>query len=335
MKKSLFIVLFLLVYCLVGAGEIFDMPDLMVPHTLTINGKDIYIAGRSQVFIYKYPNTLKKVFGKRGDGPGEFKEYSDQGLLVSLAENKICVCSEGRVSFFSMDGTFIEEKKTGLGHSYSAVNSGLVGIRYGNQGNFAYNFIVLVNRDMQSEKNLQKKKHWFQQGKTIDPVNVRNPRYCVMGDLIYAEDSQGQIHIFDNKGKSLGIAKAEYQRVEVSDKDQTMYHEYYKNHKYYKDRYHELKHMIKFPTYFPTLKFFDCSDNKIYVMTYVRKNQANEIYIFNKSGKFIRKIFVKMKDIPLQEIYPLIRIANNRVYQLFEEPDKEIWQLVVTKIPNK
>lgn len=334
-KRNLFIVLFFLFYCLSGAAKIYDMPDLMMPHTMTIEDKDIYVAERSRVFIYKYPNTLKKVFGKRGDGPGELKEYFDQGLTVSILGDKICVCSDGRVSFFNKDGTFVEEKRTGSGHTYSAIKNGFVGIRYGYIENFAYNFIVLVGNNMQTRKKLQKKKHWFQQSGKIDPVNVRNPRYCVMGDLIYTEDSNGHIYIHDGKGKNIGIAKADYQKVEVSVEDQNMYHEYYQNHKYYKDRYEDLKSLIKFPKYYPSLKFFDCSGNRIYVMTHVRKDGANKIYIFNKSGKFIRKVFVKMKDIILQEVDPLIRIANNKIYQLFENQDEEIWQLYVTQIPGE
>ena len=335
MKKLLIIVLLVLFYSLLGASEIFDLPDLLSPHTMTIQGQDIYIAAKSQVFIYEYPNSLKKVFGKKGEGPGEFREYFDQGLLVSLEGNKICVCSNGRISFFNKDCTFINEKKTGIGHTYSAFKNGLVGMRFYTEDNFACNHIVLVDNNMKLVKNLQKKIHWFQPGKSIDPVNVHNPRYSVMGDSIYTEDPEGQIHIFNSTGNNIGVARADYQRVEVSEKDQAMYHEYYKNHKYYKDRYNELKHLIKFPKHFPPVKFFDCSDNNIYVLTFVRKDGANEFFIFDKTGKFKRKLFVKMKDIPLQEVNPLIRIANHKVFQLFEDQDEEIWQLFVTEIPNK
>jgi len=159
MKKLLIIVLIVLFYSLLGASEIYDLPDLMSPHTMTIDKKDIYIAAKSQVFIYEYPDKLKKIFSKKGEGPGEFREYFDERLLVSL---------EG---------------------------------------------------------------------------------------------------------------------------------------------------------------------NNIYVLTFVRKNGANEFYIFDKTGKFIKKLFVKMKDIPLQEVNPLIRISSNKVFQLFEDQDKEIWQLHITEIP--
>jgi hypothetical protein len=70
-------------------------------------------------------------------------------------------------------------------------------------------------------------------------------------------------------------------------------------------------------------------------MTHVRTEGANEIYIFDETGKFLRKVFVKMKDIQLQEVNPLIRIANNKIYQLFESQDEEIWQLYVTHIPGE
>ena len=44
---------------------------------------------------------------------------------------------------------------------------------------------------------------------------------------------------------------------------------------------------------------------------------------------------ISMRDINPQELLPLIRIANGRIYQIFEDPDNEAWTLEVTEIPAK
>ena len=336
MKQIIAVLLLLILIAVqVSATEVYDMPDLEDPHTLFINGDDIYIGQRSRIYIYKYPDKLELVFGKKGEGPGEFREYFDQGLMVSLYKGNLCVESNGRVSFFKKDGTFIREKKTGSGHAHLAVGENFVGLRWGVIDNFAYNRILLKDNDMGLIKVLQKKKHWYQEGRDINPVDVRNPRYTIMDGRIYAEGPDGSIHIFDSNGKELGIAKKEYVLVKVSSDDQDMYHEYYRTHKYYKERYHQLKHMIKFPNFYPPVKFFDASGGFLYVMTHVRKNGENEVYVYDASGKFIRKVFVKMEDINRQEVNPRIRIANGRVYQLLEDEDEEAWQLHISDIPVK
>jgi len=57
----------------------------------------MYIGERSRIYIYQYPDKLVRAFGKKGEGPGEFREYFDQGLMVSLYKGNLCVESNRRV----------------------------------------------------------------------------------------------------------------------------------------------------------------------------------------------------------------------------------------------
>ena len=335
MKKLIFLIIIPVIFMQSYAAEVYDMPDLADPHLFTVDKDDIYISERSKIYIYKYPDKLVRVFGKKGEGPGEFREYFDQGLLITPFRGDLCIESNGRVSYFKKDGTFINEIKTGSGHMYTPVGNNFVAIRWGVIDNFAYNRIILKSSGMKMIKMLQMKKNWYQEGRDVNPVDVRNPRYTVMNRHIYAEAPDGSIHIYDASGKEAGIAKKDYTRVKVTEKDKEMYHEYYRTHKYYKERYHQLRHLIKFPKHYPPVKFFDSSGGSLYVMTHVRKNGKNEVYIYDEGGKFKRKVFIKMRDINKQELYPRIRFANNRIYQLLEDMDEEAWQLHITDIPSK
>ena len=295
--------------------EIHDLPDLADPHMMAINNNKLFVTELSRVYIYELPDKLIRVFGKKGEGPGEFKAFSDQGLMVSFVDDLFCVGSNGRVSYFREDGTFVKEKRTGGGHTYSALGDHFVALRWGMVDKFSYNRIILKDKDMGLVKVLEKKRNWYQEGKDINPVDVRNPRYVIMGGRIYAESQDGAIHIFDSSGRELGVAKNEYALVEVTSRDREQYHEYYRTHKYYKESYYNLKTLIKFPKYYPPVKFFDASDGFLYVMTHVRKDGKNEVYLYDAAGKYLRKSYIKMRDINRQELYPRIRIANNRVYQ--------------------
>jgi len=334
MNKAAMVFLFvLLIIGVLPATEVYDLPDIVDPHMMVIHNNQLFITERSKVYIYELPDKLIRVFGKKGEGPGEFREFFDQGLMVSFVDDLICVGSNGRVSYFKPDGTFVKEMKTGSGHTYSAVGDHFVAIRWGVIDNFAYNRIVLKDKDMGMVKVLEKKKNWYQEGKDINPVDVRNPRYVIMRGRIYAESPDGAIHIFDASGRETGVARNEYTLVEVTSRDREQYHDYYRTHKYYKERYFNLKNLIRFPAYYPPVKFFDASGGFLYVMTHVRKDGENEVYLYDAGGKYLKKVYVKMRDINRQELYPHIRIANHKVYQLFEDDDDENWQLHITEIP--
>lgn len=323
----------LLIALILPAAEIHDLPDLVDPHMMVVRHNKLFVTERSKVYVYELPDKLIRMFGKKGEGPGEFREFFDQGLMVSFVDDLLCVGSNGRVSYFREDGTFVKDKHTGGGHTYSAVGDGFVALRWGVVDNFAYNRIILKDQDMGLVKVLEKKKNWYQEGKNINPVDVRNPRYVIMGGRIYAESPDGAIHIFDSSGKETGVAKNVYALVEVTAQDREQYHDYYRTHKYYKERYQNLKHLIRFPRYYPPVKFFDASGGFLYVMTHVRKDGKNEVYLYDADGKYLKKVYIKMRDINRQELYPRIRIADNRVYQLFEDDDEENWQLHITEIP--
>jgi len=90
---------------------------------------------------------------------------------------------------------------------------------------------------------------------------------------------------------------------------------------------------IKFPVYYTKIKFFDVSDSKIYVFSHVRKDNKNELYIFDLKRKLIKKTFVEMPDLNPQDVFPIIRVQSGKIYQIVEnEDDDEIIDLCISDI---
>ncbi len=88
---------------------------------------------------------------------------------------------------------------------------------------------------------------------------------------------------------------------------------------------------IMFPEYFPAIQSFYVADGKVYVFTYMRDKDKNEVFIFDDKGNFLKETFVPyvFKD-PLDE-YPAT-IKKGKLYQLIENVDTEEWFLHISKV---
>jgi hypothetical protein len=216
--------------------------------------------------------------------------------------------------------------------NHQPIKGGYVGLNGITIDQTYYNEVTLFNSEFTVLKPLHRKKHWFQQGKKIDPINVRNPRFYSWKNRIYVEDQQaGVIRIFNNLGQEIGITKKQIQLLKVTPQHHAKYHEYYRTHPYYKDRYYRLKHLVKFPDHFPPIKYFDVADEFIYLFTYIKREGKLQLLIFNLEGKQVKETFLSMPEIDTQAIYPLIKVANKTIYQIIENDDEE-WELHMTAI---
>ena len=123
--------------------------------------------------------------------------------------------------------------------------------------------------------------------------------------------------------------------MKVSEQDKKDFHRYYKTHPIYKNMYTQLKSLIKFPAYYPGVKFFDVSDDKIYVFSHVKKAGRSELYICDLKGNLIKKIYINMPEMNPQDVFPIIKVRNGNIYQIIEnEEDEEAIDLYITKIQN-
>ena len=70
-------------------------------------------------------------------------------------------------------------------------------------------------------------------------------------------------------------------------------------------------------------------DDKIYVISNFKKENKYETFIYNFSGKLLKKTFVPLADQDLFNVYPFC-IKNGKIYQLIEDEEGVI--LTIRKI---
>jgi hypothetical protein len=315
------------------ATDVIPMPDLMNPETITADDKQLYISADTTVYIYSLDGyRLIKSFGQRGDGPGEFKPYWDFGVLLNAKDGQLLVNSRGKLSYYSKDGAFIKEQRMPNGYYHEPFGNRYVYLRGRVKDGLRWNTVNIYDDQFNPVKEISQKKNWFQPGQAIDPIDVRNPRFCIYKDRVFVENTTGNIDIFNKKGQLLFSTQQVFGRQKVSETDKADYHTYYKTHPAYKDRYHALKQLIKFPAHFPYLKYFDVANGYIYVFTYIKKDGKSEVFLFDTNGQLKEKKYLDMPDINPQDVFPMVRVRNGKVYQLIEDEDAEEWQLHVTTI---
>ena len=91
------------------------LPDLINPTGIHVDGGRIFITEESSVAIYSADDLrLLKKFGRRGEGPGEFK-YPP--YLIPQASH-LLILNFDRIFNYSLEGELLEERKIPLNYNY-------------------------------------------------------------------------------------------------------------------------------------------------------------------------------------------------------------------------
>lgn len=336
--------LLLLVGIKVLAAEVIALPGLGKPNSVTLFKDRLYITDQASILIYSLPDArLIKTFGRAGEGPGEFKVSSIDRLWLRIIIHKehILVNSWSKLSIFTLDGTFIEEKKVILNpHAqfFKPLGKKYVGYNRESRDNVNYFFVNFYDPfTLQKEKEIRRLKSYVT-GNTIDILwfalilkneTRRGPIFQVYDDRLFLEGEDCRIFVYDQQGKELrSFSVHDYEKLEIPEdfKKEVM--------KYLEKRlittFPRVKQNGKFPRYFP-LQSFQVDDGKIYVQTFKLDRGKSEFYIFDLEGKLLRKVMVPFRESELLCAYPFT-IAGGKIYQLIENEDTEEWELHINKI---
>lgn len=114
------VVLFMVSMGLIGK-KLATIPEVFRPFLLVIDDQQFYVTEGTTVYIFSRKDfTLKKKFGKEGEGPQEFKLVQGMpGIILIPQTDSLLINSAGKVSFYTKDGKFIKELKVTTGSMVS------------------------------------------------------------------------------------------------------------------------------------------------------------------------------------------------------------------------
>ncbi len=336
MKKiSLFIVL----HCLtifVFAGKTIPLKEVVNPDSISIDQSQLYLTDGTSILIYDLETLkLKKKFGRKGEGPGEFLGNPQSGhapLTIDVHTKDLIVNSFNKLSFFSKDGTLIKE------HKVSSFTSGFVAIGK----NFAAETLSMqeerfwlcniFDSNLNRGKEIVRVKHYFQgPGQGYKVLTASRDYAPYDNKLFVAWDQEFKIRVYDPDGKELYSIARDNKRIKVTGKIKEGIINYFKTDPNLKKIYPMLKPVI-FPDAYPAIRRINISDGKIYAVTYKKDKSGSktECLIMDLKGKLLDTVYIDLVAMDVFMFYPFT-IANDTVYHLVETSD-DSWELRVMKI---
>jgi hypothetical protein len=334
MRRTTMLILLLLLGCWASifADKVVQFRGLMRPGMITIDKDRIYVADGVTVLIYSLTDfTLKKKFGKAGEGPREFQiapQFTYPNIDVKILPDRILVNSLSKMSYFTKDGKFIEEMKPAIWAWYlTPLGKNFVGRRTILENNLRFHVVLLIDGNFKDVKEIYREVAFFQANKTLDPVFRRAAIFHVYNNKVIVDNKEkGQIYIFDVNGKKIKTISHPFKRVKFTSAHEKKLIEFFLSDPVIRPQYEASKHLVKFSSYFPYIWDHQPANDKIYVLTYEEQDGKNKFYIFAMDGTFLKTSLMKMPQIDAERPYPYV-IANEKLYQLVENEEEEEWEL--------
>jgi len=323
-----------------SAGEV-TIPDIYKPDSITVNENYIYITQGVEVFIYsKKDMKLIKKFGQAGEGPREFKKIPAPwipSITLYLTGDKLLINSLGKVSFYSKNGEFINETSTGTQARYIPVGDKYIYMHITAEDKVTYIAADLLDANLKNKIKLCHFKFPAQPGKKRDPILMARmisyfDRYAYKDKFVYPTESNS-IKIFNSDGKEVTSFTPNYTKVPIDGALKKKLNDFFTNDIRYKVPYSldKDRNLISLPEHMPIFKDYRLADDKIYILSNFKKDGKFETFIYDFSGKLLKKTFIPLKESDMLTLYPFY-IKDNKIYQLVMDEEEEEFRLHITEI---
>lgn len=334
MRKVEYAIFFLLCASIFLTAKVVPLPDLVNPERLLVDDTQMYVSEGTSIYIYSLKDfQLKKKFGKRGEGPGEFIVLPPVPLIINLRADNIIVTSRRKISIFTKDGTIVKETRIPAAFVFFVKPLGDrftgFGITRGDNQKF-YRTINIYDSKLKKVKEVCRTLHDFQT--PGDGFNAFVPwAYTTYENKIFIPwKTEFCIDVFDSKGDLLYSVKEKYKNVKVTKEHKKEHEDALQIDPNTKQFFERMK-PFRYPDDFPAIIDIRVSDNKIYAMTYKNEDNQNECFVFDIKGKLLKKTSISLQKLDISNHYPFA-IKKDKVYQMLENEDGDGWDLQVTEV---
>ena len=326
------IILICVFFALPVFGEkIATFPQIYKPKLICVGENLVCISEGAAVFLFDLKDfSLIKKFGKKGEGPQEFNPFGEY-LRINLLKKKIMIESQGKLSFYSLKGDFIKEMRLlptyrflkPLEDRYVA-NSGIL------SKDVYHNVAKILDADFNELKTFYHDEAMYHQKKQVTnfsttwTLDVSEKKCFIVGS------SDFKINVFNKNGDSLYTISPKYEKVKVLQKFIDAWFKSIKKRRGMK-AYYSAKKRVRWPEFFPAIRDLMVDSGYIHVITYRRKENQSEVFIFDLEGKLVKKTFLPL--LPLKHYVEVgvffvpYCIKNNYLYQLIDNEEEEVWEL--------
>lgn len=344
------LILFLLIcMAMVLPGEVVSLPGLLRPDSVTVGEDYVYITDFPTIYIFNRQDfSLVKKFGRSGEGPREFLQFA----CVFIRGDDLFVCDNVKVLLYTKDGKYKKEirARNFIWRELMPVGNKFIGKGRFNENKIEYISLNLYDGALNQEKQVLKYRFWGQGylGKMNNIVDYRNIQYIPYNGKIFVKPGEKAfiIDVYDTSGGKLYRIQRDYEKIPVTDTDIKRYHDYFRTYSRARRNYEQVKKKLGFYTVFPAIQTFTAADDKIYVVTYKKRDGNSEVLVLDLKGKLLKTVFLplfKSDELFFRSIENNIfrRINNStfaikdgKLYRLILDEEAEIWELHVTDVKS-
>lgn len=334
MKISKFILT--LVYCVyfvmynLNASQTAQLEDIERPILMEVGKNNIYVIDGFEIKVFsKKTKKLIQKIGKKGEGPGEFRNTP----IPQLLEDKIVVYSAGKLSLFKYDGYFINDIKihTKAYWVKRVADEKYIGFKIVSEPDEFYITYNILDNEFKVVKEFYRGQFVLHKNRTKDLFettffDTQN------GKIIYAHNKGFKVDVLDKDGTLIAKIRRDEKEVPFTNNDRKKIVDFIKTHPDYKNFYKIWEKMTIFPKKYPAILTCRVTGNKIYIITYLQKKQKSECFIYDLKGNFVKRTFIPLKsDSPLMISYPF-DIYEGTLFQLIDNLETETWSLHSTSL---
>lgn len=341
MKHSAIILFVVLLIPPAFSSQKHRLPEIFNPSSISVNGSYVYIVQGVTVYVYSLKDyKLVTQFGKAGEGPQEFIKIPQPWLpsiTLYFKGDHLLINSLNKISQYSKKGKFIKETKSKGFHRYIPCGDKYIMMEYTNEGGANVVLASLVDSELKNKKRVCVVKFPEQNGQKRNPILMAKmttyfDRFCYQGKFVIPLE-EGNIKIFDSQGKELTSFTPPYTKIKITPQKARELDDFFSNDVRYKRPYSidKSRHLITFGDHLPLFNYYRLDDGKIYIISSFKRVNAYETFIYDFSGKFLKKTHLPLVDQDLFNVYPFC-INKGKIFQLVEDDDEEGTILKITKI---
>ena len=237
------------------------------------------------ILVFNKDGNYLKNIGRKGQGPGEFIYPSE----LTIIEDKIVVFSGNRISYFTLEGNFINSKQIlMIGRIVFDSKGNMLSQWPGPPGK---EFFKLFLRKFNPEGKLI-----HQIAESTEKVPSPNEKreafaktilYTIRKDdaVVWAATDRYELNVVDGSGKVFLKIKKEFDPVELTEEIKQRFLAYRGGTE---DQY-------SFPKYLPPIRYICADDNnRIFVCTYESEGEDKYLYdIFDEAGRCVEKVAIR------------------------------------------
>jgi len=348
MKKHVLTLLVLVITNVAFAVKVGDVTDLMKPTYLQVAEDDLIVVEGSTNSIHVYSLEtlkLKHKLGKKGEGPGEFKQ---KPMISLVSPDCILAFDFTKGIWFSREGKIIKEKvlQNTTFHWIGPIKDNYTALQlfYDRQTGDGGWALVLLDSQFKIIKELTRVDNAVRiespdEDRSKLKVNLIFPVVLkfTYDDKVFLGNSLKGFYfdVFDHQGNHLySIDKNDQvEKIKVDDAYKKRLLEYFRIYNRADYESYDSKNFL-FSTFLPAFKNFQISEKKIFVITFKEKDGLRELIVLDLKGKILDRLFLPLKSVKFhlaggKDTYT---IYKGVFFELVENEETERWELHKTDL---